>query len=581
MGRSFEETLGEGNEKMLLSLKIKNLAVVEDTEITFDSGLNVITGSTGAGKTIILTAVDLLSGSRAKKSYLRRGARTLEVEGIFRPSGIRPPPLPPGRKGAEDILSIKREITAAGKSRIWINDRPTTSQNARRLTSLLFELHGQHRQQELLDPANHIRYLDDSGDYAGLKEECVSSIKEFRGQWQKLRELNKQHGEHRRQRDFLEFQLRELESLGLKDGLCDSLSRRINRLNNLQRLQSALDESRFLLEESDQSALASLAGAEKVLLSIAALDEGWKTLSLQISEMRVALQEIVRQIERAISDDQDEAEDIEMLQNRLSALQGAQRKYSLDEAGLISRRNELRGILKSLQGGSDEIIEAQRALDNLKGLLIPRLEKLSAARAARAEKLSRQVTADLQGLGMKGALFRVNMEKVNINAFQQPDIELDLPQDGWDRVEFMIRTNIGEETHPLSDVASGGELSRITLVLKKILIMGKGIPTLIFDEIDSGLGADLGAVVAEKIKDLSSHYQIITITHLPQVAASGDVHVLINKSVRGKRTVTQASILSGERRKSELARMIGGPGGLQEKLALEMLNGKSARSSAG
>ncbi|MBN2071249.1 MAG: DNA repair protein RecN [Candidatus Krumholzibacteriota bacterium] len=563
---------------MLQELLIRNLAVVEDAAIIFDNGLNVITGSTGAGKSIILTAVDLLSGGRARKSLLRKGADKLCVEGRFLMpgkmdiSGIPGIDIKPGSQ-----VSVKREIGFDGRSRLWINDRTASNQDAKRLSEILLELNSQHRHQELLDPSSHIAQLDGSGPYVQLLERCDEAIELFRNRWKDLDALRKKERENREREDYFRFQLKQLDALGLDPGMDDQLATRIKKLENLHSHARSIEESRSLLSEGEGSILEKMSALERLLGKLSMIDQSWSDSKLEIEEMIISLEEIDRTLEHSESDDEDDPADLEYLQNRLAAIQSAKRKFATDFRGLIEKRDELRSSLRSLEDGSDEMIESSSMLQKAKEGLLPLLKRLSDERKKHAKSIDEEITMELQGLGMNGAVFKTSIKTVEIKAFIDGADELDLHPGGWDRVEFMIRTNVGEQMHPLSEVASGGELSRITLVLKRLLVRKKGIPTLIFDEIDSGLGADLGAVVAEKMEELADNYQIITITHLPQVAAAGNQHILIEKKVLGGRTITKASVLGKEERKIELARMLGGRGDLREKLASELLGNKEKR----
>jgi DNA repair protein RecN (Recombination protein N) len=567
---------------MLEELRIRNLAVVEDAVIKLTDGLNVLTGATGAGKSIILTAVELLSGSRAKKSMIRRGTDGLFIEGIFRvPPDLREVRGMLGMDDADDLLSVQREFDASGRSRIRINGAVSTGANARTLTSALIELHGQHGQQELLDSARHVRFLDMTGGYDDIIEECRKKSSTFRESWKRHRKLLVVRDENRKREEFLRFQLRELDAMGLEHGLGAELERRVRLQGNLQRYRSALETAGESLT-GEGGAIDTAGKARKHIASIADLDERWRRVSEEIASALISLKETAREIESGCDMDGDGEESLELLQERLSAIQRTSRKYGTDANGLVQERERIREVLRSLDEGSDEIEEAREAVLKAKAQLLPVLDRLSAARKNAASALDADVTAELAELGMKGALFMTAVGLREIRAFMDDSDELDLPDGGRDEVEFTIRTNVGEDLHPLADVASGGELSRLTLVLKKLLIRQRHIPTLIFDEIDTGLGADMGSVIAGKLSDLSGKYQVICITHLPQVAARAVQHISVEKTVSGGRTRTRASVLSGEQRTAEIARMLGGNGELREKLAEELLDtGKSARSSAG
>ena len=557
---------------MLEELRISNFAVVEDAVITFGTGLNVLTGSTGTGKSIILTAVELLSGKRARRSYVRSGAAVLTIEGIFRLPAKSPLRRAFGLGAGEDTLSIRREVTAAGRSRTLINGVLSSASAAAEATSALIEQHGQNRQQELLDPASHMTYLDGAGRHGQFLEKCNELTAKFRESWNTLKRLSDEERNARSQEEFLRFRLAELEALGLEPGLAESLQRTITRLENADRYRASLREAAERLVGGDGAALDALAAAERLLASIADIDAGWREAAREIAEIRIRAGELGRAIQRASGDEEYGTEDLEALQGRLAAIQGAARRYRTDPDGLVTERERIKGILADLEEGSSEIRAAQRRLACIREELFPAFERLSGERRSTAGRLDAGVTAELEKLGIRGALFSTRIRRKEIYALQPGGDTLDLANGGWDDVEFMIRTNVGEELHPLAEIASGGELSRVTLVLRRLLARGKGVQTLVFDEIDAGLGADLGAVVAEQLVELARGYQVICITHMPQIAAVSRHHIAVRKEIEGGRTRTAATVLSAAQRTAEIARMLGGGGDLTERLAAEMLD---------
>jgi DNA repair protein RecN (Recombination protein N) len=562
---------------MLREIRIRNLAIVEDATIRFTAGLNVMTGSTGAGKSIILAAVDLLSGARAKKSLIRKGAASLEVQGDFSVDDGWPLRGRLGLSKGETDLSIRRELAADGRNRIWINGMLSTVASSQETARSLIELHGQHRQQEFLDPASHIAYLDAWGDYGELLERAMAAIADFVDVSGRLARLVAEEEEHRRREDYLRFQLAELEELKLEADLDRRLESKIRQIENRQKYLSALEEALGSLDGEDGSAAEKLKRAERALESIADMGAAWGSGAETLKTARISAQDVARTIGRSLAEAEDASGDLESLQQRLAGIQRACRKHGLDCAGLVAKRDEIRNILESLGEGSNVIADAKRERERAKRTLLPLLEELSRRRTKAAERLDRQVTGELQKLGMKGALFTTKVGRLENNAFQDAGCEIHLSARGWDRVEFAIRTNVGEEIHPLADIASGGELSRITLVLKKLEVEEKRISTLIFDEIDAGLGADLGGVVAERLAELAGRYQIICITHLPQVAARAAHHIRVEKQVKGERTIASARILDGRERVAEIARMLGGEGKLREELAEELLDDDRVR----
>jgi DNA repair protein RecN (Recombination protein N) len=556
---------------MLLELKIRNLAVVEDVVIPFGGGLNVITGSTGAGKSIILAAVELLSGGRARRGLIRRGTESLSIEGLFKVPSDWAGRAAIGMEREEEILSVRREVTVSGKSRIWLNGMLSTLAAARELTTSLFELHGQHRQQELLDPANHILYLDSWGDYNELLERVMSLTGSYNRSTRELLRLEEERRKNEEEEDYLRFQLEELERLDLTPGLEGDLERRLAIQTDIHTFVSNLESARSVISEGDGSALDRIGNAERLLGALVSRDDSWRETLDGLREAGAALNDISRRIGRALGELDGEPEDIEHLQDQLASIQRLRRKFRLTYDDLLAKRDELRGILQTLESGSDAIAQAGKRRDEIRAELLPLLEELSAKRAASAAELDGEVTTELKKLGMKGVLFETHLSRLENSAFLEAGHGLDLPPRGWDDVEFRIRTNIGEDIHPLAEIASGGELSRITLVLKRLQAEERGIPILIFDEIDVGLGADLGGVIAERLKLLARRYQIICITHLAQVASKAGNHVKIEKRVSKGRTVTSASALSGDDRIEEIARMLGGEGELRERLAAELL----------
>ena len=562
---------------MLREIRIRNLAIVEDAAIRFAEGLNVMTGSTGAGKSIILSAVDLLSGARAKKSLIRKDAANLTVEGIFSVDDRWPMRERLGLSKGETELSLRREFAAEGRNRIWINGVLSTVASAQETARALIELHGQHRQQEFLDPASHIRYLDAWGDYRDLLDRSMTAIAGFIEISENLARLVAEEEEHRRREDYLRFQLAELEELKLERDLDSRLESKIKQLENKQKYISALEDALSSLEGEEGSAAERLNRAARALESIAGIGASWGSGAETLKAARISAQDIARTIGRALAEAEDASEDLESLQQRLAGIQRACRKHALDCAALVSKRDEIRRILDALTGGSAAIADAKRERDRAKRSLVPILEELSVRRVKNAERLDRLVTGELHRLGMKGALFTTKVVRLENNAFQDDDLEIHLSARGWDRVEFAMRTNVGEDIHPLAEIASGGELSRITLVLKKLEVEERRIPTLIFDEIDTGLGADLGGVVAERLEELSRRYQIICITHLPQVAARAAHHIRVEKQVKGQRTMASARILEGRERVAEIARMLGGKGKLREELAEELIDNGQGR----
>lgn len=566
---------------MIEELRIRNLAVVEDTVLKFSAGLNVLTGETGAGKSIIISAVSLLSGKRADRSLIRKGKKSLCIEGIFRIGEDWPFREYLGMDRDESSLSIRREISSESGSRIWINGTSSTNRAARKITGSIFELHGQHKQQELLDPETHIDYLDGRGDYGELIGECERRVREYRAVRKKLRDLKRERREALEKRDFIEFQLRELERLELKPGLKDELESRINRARNIHRYLSTLGKIRDILDNQERGAIDELSAAAKYFGDLADIDSEWEEYRERLEGIVTDLGDILSTVDLSLDDDCPGEDNLEHLQERIAGIQRAERKYGKDYEDLIEHRDDLRSVLKELDNGSDRITETKWKLEESARELAPVLDKLTEERKKNAERLDNELSSELRKLGIDGALFKTDIKKIEIKSLSGEDDDIVLPLKGWDVVEFTLRTNIGEDIRPLREIVSGGELSRVTLVLRSLMAAGKGIPTLIFDEIDTGLGADMGERVSDKMIELSGSYQVICITHIPQIAAGAEKHIVITKRIEKDRTRSFASELRGEERIDELARMLGDKRVLSRKLARELVKDKSARSSVG
>ncbi|MDD3642739.1 MAG: hypothetical protein PHQ19_04665, partial [Candidatus Krumholzibacteria bacterium] len=448
---------------------------------------------------------------------------------------------------------------------------------AAEVASALIELHGQHQQQELLDPSSHVRFIDGAGEHSELLRRCAELTGEFREAWSELRRRLDREQTDRDREDFLRYQLKELESLSLEPGIAKSLEQAIRRIEHSNRHRSALAEAAQALEGDGGGALDSIISAERALQSIADLDGRWEASTRELAEIRIKVAEMAREIARSECGAEEEESDIERLQARLADIQRAERKYRTDSDGLLQERDRIRAALEGIDVGSREIEDLRAHLAGARSALVPVLESLSAARKRTADRLDRAVSAELEELGIRGGQFKTLFGRKEISAFHEGLDALDLPDGGWDEVEFLIRTNIGEDLHPLAEIASGGELSRVTLVLRKLLAQEKRVQALVFDEIDAGLGADLGSVVAAKLAELANRYQLICITHLPQIAARAGRHIAVKKEVRGGRTRTTATVLDEPGRTAELARMLGGPGDLRERLAAQMREQKDTR----
>ena len=535
---------------MLRFLRIRNLAVIESVEVEFEPGFNVLTGETGAGKSIVVEAVGLLLGARASSDLVRTGETQATIEAIF--EDHREP-------GAEPLeLIIRREITIQGRSRSFINGALATAVALRDLSRRLVELHGQHEHQALLDPSTHLFLID---EYAGLEEDVAAVA----SRWSSVRTLREQLDRSRmdaREKsarlDLIAFQLGEIEKAAPRPGEDDELAATKQVLASAERIQRLCEESYSSLYESDGAILSGLGGVWKRVGELATIDPRFAPYVDARDGIKGQLEDLAFFL-RSYSDGVDASpERLQQVEDRLALLERLKRKHGPTLQDVIEKGEALRREQAFLSGASEEAGELQRRLDEATEAFLQRARELSRARRSAALKFA----AGIEGMLAELAMARTRFE-VRFNASE-------LPPDAWsergiDQAEFFLSANVGEDVRPLARIVSGGELSRVMLALKalgagagKTVHTGGQSRTLIFDEVDAGIGGRVADVVGTKLRELGGQFQVLCITHLPQIAARATTHFHIDKRVRGTRTLTSVGRLDEHARGDEIARMIGG-----------------------
>ena len=535
---------------MLRFLRIRNLAVIESVEVEFEPGFNVLTGETGAGKSIVVEAVGLLLGARASSDLVRTGERQATIEAIFEAydsAGTEP-----------HELIIRREITSQGRSRSFINGALATAAALRDLSQRLVELHGQHEHQALLDPATHLPLLD---VYAGLDETAAgvasawSAVRALRDQLDRSRMDER---EKSARLDLIAFQLGEIEKAAPKPGEDDELVAMKQVLASAERIQRLCEESYASLYESDGAILSGLGGVWKRVGELATIDP-------QFSPYVDARESIKGQLEdlafflRSYSNGVDSSpERLQQVEDRLALLERLKRKHGPGLQEVLDTGHALRREQALLSGATEEAGELHRRLDEATAAFLQLARTLSRARRTAAVKFAADIETVLAELAMSRTRF-----EVRFNASE-------LPSEAWtergvDHAEFFLSANVGEDVRPLARIVSGGELSRVMLALKAMgARTGNAAQTagqsrtLIFDEVDAGIGGRVADVVGVKLRGLGAEFQVLCITHLPQIAAKATTHFHIDKRVRGTRTITSVGRLEDDARVDEIARMIGG-----------------------
>jgi DNA repair protein RecN (Recombination protein N) len=526
---------------MIRYLAIRNLAVIESISVEFEPSFNILTGETGTGKSILVEAVGLLLGGRATQDLLRTGEDLATVEAIFEDED-------------RTEIVVRREITAQGRSRAFINGALATAAALKDLASRLVELHGQNEHQQLLDPAQHLVVLD---EWAGLGQSSNAVAHVF-AELQTLREqidrLRMDDRERAARLELVEFQLRELQRAALVAGEDETLAADRQLLRSADRIDRLCREGYAELYDDEQAVLARLDRIWKRVAELAVLDarfapylESRDRTKAEIEDLAFSLRDFAAGIDASPAR-------LEAVEERLALLERLKRKHGPTLEDVIARRDRLAAEHASLTGGGASLPDLESALARTSQTYLTGARNLSAERRRAAADLSRALEGELSHLAMEHARFDVRLET--------DEAEPRWTERGFDRVEFFLSANVGEAPRPLARIVSGGELSRVMLAVKTLsagrAARGRSARTLIFDEVDAGIGGRVATVVGEKLAGLGNQFQVLCITHLPQIAAAGRTHFLIEKHVRGRRTATSVARLSEAQRVDELARMMGG-----------------------
>ncbi|HNY32833.1 MAG TPA: DNA repair protein RecN [Fibrobacteria bacterium] len=536
---------------MLLELEIRDLAIFSQARAEFGPGLNCLTGETGAGKSVFLSALRLLQGARAETELVRRGSERALVQARFR-LGSSDPRLKSileeiGAEPDEGELLVSREIQSNGRSRIRIGGVSASLKDLVLVSGRLFDLHGQHAQQRLLSVNDHAALLSElarAGELAAKVRQAVSEWKRLR---EEVRAMERAAQEAERNREFLEFQHRELVEAHLVASEEDELERRIKILSQAGQITQWVEQSRSALDDSGalERQLAVLA---KALSKIAQTDETQSVLEEHLREARVHLAEISQSLSAYDVPEAADPAEVDRLNGRLARIQKLKARHRLDHAGLVALRDRLEAQLRLADDASGEIALRQRASDQALAAARELSQQLSVQQRRAATTLDTDISSRLQELGMEGAAFRTRLEEL-----PEPGPEGSL------RAVFELSPNPGEGWRELTEVASGGEASRIMLAIESRLSAVDPVPLLVFDEVDAGLSGTVAHQVGRSLRELAIDRQVVAITHLHQVAALADQHLSIAKSVQDGRTRSQVRNLSGEQRVDELCRMLGKP----------------------
>lgn len=543
---------------MLKSLNISNLAVIRELSVQFREGLNLLTGETGAGKSIIIDALNLLGGERATSELIRTDERRAVIEGAFASDNaktVRRILDESGIEGEDGEVIIRRELSESGRSRAFINDQLTTLAVVKTLAPHLFEIHGQGEQYALTAANTQLELLD---DFAGAsRREVAEAYLETKTARRKLEEYGRSHAERVRMSDYLAYQLKEIERIAPRPGEDEELEAERKLLAHAEKLLASSAEAFAELYESDQSVLSRLSLVRKRIQESSALDKRIGQTLDAVETASALLADAAENLRGYGADIDFSKERIEEVEDRLAELEGLKRKYGKSLHEICELKVSIAGQLSEVDTAAEREQCLRSELASSEARYSASASALSAMRRAAARELERRVMSELPELAMERARFSVSFARAAASEAQFSE----WTPHGYDRIEFLFSANEGETARPLARVASGGELSRLMLTLRAVCQSESGAGrggTLIFDEIDAGVSGRVAEAVGRRLHGLARGRQILCVTHQPQIARFADHHLRITKSVRHKRTVTAIEVLDGEGRIGELARLIGG-----------------------
>lgn len=534
---------------MLKFLHIENIAVIERSDIEFSAGFNVLTGETGAGKSIVIDAINAVLGERTSKELIRAGCDTAEVSAVFgeldnaTAAALSDAGVTPDDDGN---IVIRRRLSAAGKGLIKLNDRPVTATELKEIGKHLVNIHGQHDNQALLDPERHLDFIDAVADDDPIKGKYYAEFRELNRIRKELAATETDEDEKRRRVGLLKYQINELESAGIKPGEYEKLQKKLAIARNYQKTAEALSRAYSALKGDDEfdGAVSLLTDAEKSLSSLH--NDEWDKKSSALADAAAAAEDVSAALYDFLENAELAGIDPDEINSRLETLDKLKAKYGNSEEEMLEFLEKARTELNDTEFSDKKAAELSTLLDDATERLIALADELTAARKKAAAEFEKQVCDILSYLNMPDVRFTVKFSKGRYT------------KRGCDTAEFMISANRGESVKPLCKIASGGELSRVMLAIKSVLLGRDPVGTMIFDEIDTGISGYTAGKVGTQLKKVAENRQVICVTHLAQIAAMADTHLLIEKKAEKDRTFTSVSPLSYEQRINEIARIMSG-----------------------
>ena len=555
---------------MLKELSIQNFAIIPELHLQFKPGLTIFTGETGAGKSIMLDALEVLTGGKTDNTMIRSGADSAYLEAVLSISTLNRESILQFLKEQdltesdnENEIVLSREIRKEGRTSARVNGRSVSGAILRELGSFLVDIHGQSEHLSLLKVKEHIHLLDRYCSNEDLLEDYRHTYRDWLQNHRELQELRKAEADAARQQNLLNYQIQEIEAATLKEGEDEDLTSELNRLANAEKLATLCQKANGLLESSDMEAsgvIEQMGEISQALHRIAEIDAAVTDLAAQSDSVLALVDEITRGLQDYVDTVEYNPKRLEQVENRISLINSLKRKYGASIPEILAFGEKSKKQLDLITHAEERIAELEVQEKSILEQLAHKSNLLSQSRQKFAQELGEKMEKELADLHMTGAKFKADLQL----EFGEDGLIIDaqnrvhFDENGIDKVEFLIAPNPGEGLKPLVKIASGGETSRLMLALKNVLAEADTIPTLIFDEIDQGIGGRIGAIVGEKLWQLGRNHQVLCVTHLPQLAAYGIQHYHVYKQIQDGRTITLVDDLGGERRIHELAAMFGG-----------------------
>jgi DNA repair protein RecN (Recombination protein N) len=542
---------------MLNHIRIRNFAIIDHLDLEFGQGLTALTGETGAGKSILLGALGLLLGDRADSDSVRDGSSKAEISAEFDISQLKHVQqwLQQKELDSDQHCLLRRRLSSDGRSRAFINGTPVPLQDMRELGEKLVDIHGQHEHQSLMKASTQRQLLD---DYARHKKP-LADLKNIFQQWHKAdseySQLKNAATERNDRIDLLRYQVQELDTLALLENEYQQLEEEHQRLANTDRLTEISQHAlQVLYDEEDNSVYSQLSQQAAQIESLSATDDKLSPAKNMLNEAMIQIEETASHLRDYLSQLENNPQRFEEVDSRIALIHDLSRKHHVDAQQLTVIHKQLSDELTLLDHADENLLELEQKSKQLQQKFLNMAVKLSQSRKKSARQLNKKITAAMQALGMQGGLFEINVSAYDIDAGQSTHFSTA----GIDNIEFTVSANPGQSCKPLAKVASGGELARISLAIQMITAQQGRIPTLIFDEVDSGVGGSIAEIVGRHLRTLGDSRQVFCVTHLPQVASQAHHHMQVQKQSSDKETSTQINSLNQEQRIEEISRMLGG-----------------------